>query len=77
MKRNNDIGGKAQLLLHVFCRQSEVFLHLSLCWWSRGELMKIGFTGITQLKRWGFKKDKVRGKNSNESRNVLQTISPA
>lgn len=39
MKRNNDIEGKAQLLLHgffFFVGRAEVLLHLSLCWWRRG-----------------------------------------
>lgn len=37
MKRNNDIEGKAQLLLHVFfVGRAEVLLHLPLCWWRRG-----------------------------------------
>lgn len=65
-KRNNDIGGKAQLLLHVLCflgffvGRAEVLLHLSSHWWRRGDLMKIGFIGITRLKRWGFTTQKRR-----------------
>jgi len=61
-------------LLRVFSRQSCSFAAPSLALLGEGERMKITFTGITQLEKWGLKKERV---GERESCDVLQTISPA
>lgn len=68
------LEGKHNFCFTFFVDRAEVLLHLFLHRWRRRELMKIGFIGTTQLKKWGFKKERVGERGHC---NVLQTISPA